>query len=58
MLANIWLKLHRHAVTEWPEETIGTVSTARDEYLAAIRQADEGDFEPLKELHRRFTPHD
>src|SRR5262249_54484783 len=26
MLANIWLKLHRHAPTEWPEEMIGTQS--------------------------------
>lgn len=56
MLANIWLKLHRRAPTVWPEETIGAVSTIREEYLLAVQRADEGDFEPLKELHRRFTP--
>lgn len=55
MLANIWLKLHRHAPTEWPEETIGTLSKIRDQYLAAIRKADEGDYDVLTELHRLFT---
>jgi hypothetical protein len=28
----------------------------RDEYLGAIRAADDGDEGPLKELHLRFTP--
>jgi hypothetical protein len=55
MLANIWLKRHGHAITEWPEETIGTKSVVRDEYIAAIRAADEGDEGPLSELHRQFT---
>jgi Fic-DOC domain mobile mystery protein B len=55
MLANVWLKRHGHPVTAWPEETIGTKSVARDEYLAAIRAADAGDEGPLIELHRRFT---
>jgi Fic-DOC domain mobile mystery protein B len=56
MLANIWLKRHGHAITEWPEETIGAKSLIRDEYIAAIRAADEGDEEPLKKLHDQFTP--
>jgi Fic-DOC domain mobile mystery protein B len=56
MLANIWLKRHGHPITAWPEETIGSMSVIRDEYLAAIRAADEGDGGPLSELHRRFTP--
>ena len=43
MLANIWLKRHGQPITAWPEETIGTRSVVRDEYLAAIRAADEGD---------------
>jgi Fic-DOC domain mobile mystery protein B len=55
MLANIWLKRHGHAITEWPEETIGTKSVVREEYIAAIRAADNGDEELLSELHRRFT---
>jgi Fic-DOC domain mobile mystery protein B len=55
MLANIWLKRHGHAITEWPEATIGSKSVVRDEYLAAIRAADSGDARPLMELHHRFT---
>jgi Fic-DOC domain mobile mystery protein B len=55
MLANIWLKRHGHPITQWPEETIGSKSVIRDEYLTAIRAADEGDEGPLRELHQRFT---
>ena len=55
MLANIWLKRNRRPVTEWPEQVIGRESPVRGEYLQAIRAADEGDYEPLFELHRRFT---
>jgi len=42
-------------LTEWPEEIIGTTSTIREEYLAAIRAADRGDFVPLIEMHCRFA---
>jgi Fic-DOC domain mobile mystery protein B len=56
MLANIWLKLQGSVYTEWPEETSGTAkSVIRDEYIAAIKQADTGDLEPLIKLHQRFT---
>jgi Fic family protein len=55
MLANIWLKRHGHGVIEWPEETIGARSVVREEYIAAIRAADDGDEGPLGELHQRFT---
>jgi Fic-DOC domain mobile mystery protein B len=56
MLANIWLKRHGHAVTEWPEEVIGGESVERGQYLAAIRAADNGDEAPLLELSRHYTP--
>jgi Fic-DOC domain mobile mystery protein B len=56
MIANIWLKRHGHAITEWPEATIGSKSVVRDDYLAAIRAADLGDEGPLLALHHRFTP--
>jgi Fic-DOC domain mobile mystery protein B len=56
LLANIWLKIHRASPTAWPEQTIGSKSAIRDEYLAAIRSADRGEYEALIELHRRFTP--
>jgi Fic-DOC domain mobile mystery protein B len=55
LLANIWLKLHDHSVTAWPEETIGTESVIRSEYIAAIKLADGGDDGPLMELHKRYT---
>lgn len=55
MMANIWLRIHDVPITVWPEETIGTVSTIRDEYLEAIKSADEGQFNLLISLHRRFS---
>lgn len=56
MLANIWLSLHKQEVTRWPESRISvTDSLIRGEYLGALRAADEGDHEPLVELHRRFS---
>jgi Fic-DOC domain mobile mystery protein B len=56
LLANILLKQERAQPTVWPEETIGTASVIRADYLAAIRAADGHDLKPLIELHRRFTP--
>jgi Fic-DOC domain mobile mystery protein B len=56
LLANIWLKRHSHAITDWPETNVGHESEIRAEYLAAIRQANEGRYGPLIDLHRRFTP--
>lgn len=55
LLSNIWLRRHDRPLTAWPEETVGTVSVIRQEYLAALRQADQGDIEPLTEMHRRFA---
>ena len=54
MLANIWLKQQRSAIVVWPEETIGAVSTIRDDYLIAIRAADDLDWQPLIDMHRRY----
>lgn len=54
MVANIWLKLHGASPIEWPETTIGTTSTIRDEYLEAIKSADRGDYAKLSSLHARF----
>jgi Fic-DOC domain mobile mystery protein B len=55
LLSNIWLIRHDHPLTEWPEETIGDRSVIRDEYIAAIKSADNGVEEPLIELHSRYT---
>jgi Fic-DOC domain mobile mystery protein B len=54
MLANILLKQNRSPIIEWPEAVIGTESTIRSEYIAAIKEADRGDDGPLIALHRRF----
>jgi len=56
MLSNIWLRRHGGRAVEWPEATIGTASAVREEYLAAVRAADRGNFVPLISLHQRFIP--
>lgn len=55
MLANIWLRRHGRHPTVWPEPQMGEVSEIRGAYIAAIKAADQGDYEPLIELHRQFT---
>ena len=55
MLANVWLRLHKLPATEWPEESIGDTSVIRDEYLAAVRAADSGNYVSLIELHRKYA---
>jgi Fic-DOC domain mobile mystery protein B len=55
MLANIWLKRHKQAITQWPAEVSVTVSPIRGAYIEAIKKADEGELDPLIELHRRYT---
>lgn len=55
LLSNIWLRLHDHQPTAWPEATIGTTSVIRDEYLSAIRAADEGVYARLITLQRKFS---
>jgi fido (protein-threonine AMPylation protein) len=59
MLVNIWLKLHERNIIDWPAEIRGSSeSVIRQEYLAAIRSAINGDDDPLTELHRRFSQSD
>jgi len=55
LLSNIWLMRQDHPLVEWPEETIGDRSVIRDEYIAAIKSADNGMEEPLIKLHDRYT---
>ena len=54
LLANIWLRLHGQPITGWPEPLVGECSTIRDEYIAAVQAADDGDFAALVSLHRRY----
>jgi len=56
LLSNIWLKQHGAPVVNWPEDTLGGAGGGiRGEYIAAIRQADQLDYEALFELHRRYS---
>lgn len=54
LLANIWLKLNGRPIVAWPDELLGKASVVREEYLAALKAADKGDFVPLTELHERL----
>lgn len=54
LLSNVWLKRHSAQPVIWPETTIGTSSSIRDEYIAAVKAADDFDYGPLIELHERY----
>jgi Fic-DOC domain mobile mystery protein B len=53
MLANIWLRKHDAGVIAWPD-TAGEVSPIRDEYIAALKEADNMNEKPLLSLHERY----
>lgn len=55
LLANIWLRQQRQAITAWPDQAIGNVSPIRAEYISAIKSADTGDYAPLISLTERFA---
>jgi Fic-DOC domain mobile mystery protein B len=52
LLLEIYLHAHDHPRPMWPDDEGKT----RQEYLAALRHADHGDFAPLIECVRRFLP--
>ena len=54
LLTNVWLKQRGHSIIRWPEEFAGETSPIRDRYLAAIKNADAGEFEELTKLHREL----
>lgn len=47
MVTNIWLALRGMPIIDWPERLLGTDSPARNDYIAALKAADQGDFDPL-----------
>lgn len=55
LLANIWLRRNSHPIIDWPEAVIGTASEIRGEYIAAIKAADGGDFDPLLKIHELYV---
>ena len=54
LLSSIWLKRHGESIVAWPDQLLGDASAVRDEYLEAVRAADEGDYEPLAAMHQRY----
>ncbi|MCI0357174.1 MAG: mobile mystery protein B [Planctomycetaceae bacterium] len=54
MLGNIWLKRNAAPIIVWPEQTIENVSEIRNRYIAAIKSADQLDYDELVALHREF----
>ena len=55
LLSNIWLKVHEAPPVFWPDQVLGVASAVRDEYLAAIKSADGGNYDRLTQLHHRLT---
>jgi Fic-DOC domain mobile mystery protein B len=55
LLANVWLRRHGAPLVLWPEESIGQESPIRDDYLKALKAADDGDFGPLLALHTQHA---
>jgi Fic-DOC domain mobile mystery protein B len=55
LVSNIWLRREGGTMVEWPENSIGGVSTIRERYLEAVRAADAGDLGLLEGLHTEFS---
>ncbi len=55
MMADIYLYAQRHSMPVWPkEDALGGPAKAREEYLRAMRQADQGNFKMLLEYTARY----
>jgi Fic-DOC domain mobile mystery protein B len=55
LLANIWLRRHKTPLILWLEESIGRESPVRNDYLKALKAADDGDLCPLLALHAQHV---
>ena len=56
LLSQIWQYQNSGTLVIWPETDIyWGLSPLRDKYLDALEEADQSDFDPLIELHRRYT---
>jgi len=53
MLANIYLLQHGSMPVKWQEEELAKVNPKRDEYIQALKDADDGDYENLIKMHKR-----
>ncbi|MDD5227103.1 MAG: mobile mystery protein B [Candidatus Omnitrophica bacterium] len=54
MIANIYLRKKELPLVIWPEDRITIQGAVRDDYITALRKADQGDLKPLIALHKRY----
>lgn len=53
MLGNLWLKKHKSPLVYWPSD-VEVLTKVRKEYLKALKEADDMNYAPLVELHKRY----
>lgn len=52
MLANIYLRQNGSMPVKWQEDLLSKENPKRDEYIQALKSADNGDYLSLIALHR------
>ena len=52
MLANIYLRQNGSMPVKWQEDLLSKENPKRDEYIKALKEADNGDYKKLIEMHR------
>lgn len=52
MLANIYLRQHGKMPVKWQEDLLAKENPKRSEYIKALKNADNGDYTHLIEMHR------
>lgn len=55
LLTNIWLLEKQKNTVDWPDD-MTRESPIRNEYITALKAADNGDYNALIALHQRFLP--
>lgn len=54
--ANIYLKKEGHSLVRWPERNLNEAKGLfRKRYIAALRDADQGDYRALIALHQKYS---
>lgn len=56
LMSDIYLRVHRHKLPDWPSSALGGPGDVRGAYLDALKKADRGDFGSLVEYAKRFLP--
>jgi Fic-DOC domain mobile mystery protein B len=52
MLANIYLRQHGSMPVKWQEDLLAKENPKRDEYIKALKAADNGEYSALIEMHK------